>query len=78
MLRIVVSGDTEAKLDDSGRSHGRGAYICCSEDCINGAYEKGLISREEAVSELKDRGLPFGLWTKLPDLPSSGDKDTAC
>ena len=42
------------------------------------AYEKGIISREEAVSELKDRGLPFGLWTKLPDLPSSGDKDTAC
>ncbi len=57
MLRIVVSGrdtaEAEAKLDDSGRSHGRGAYICCSESCINGAFEKGLIddgTRDECLA----------------------------
>ena len=50
MTRIVVSGrnteiDSVVK-DDSGKQHGRGAYICKNEICIEKAYQDGLIDDE--------------------------------
>ena len=47
MLRIVISGrrtdiDTP-KVDDTGKQHGRGAYICRNIGCINKAYHDDLL-----------------------------------
>ena len=50
MMRIVVSGrNTENKektYDETGRSHGRGAYICRKEKCVEKAFNDGLIDDE--------------------------------
>lgn len=50
MTRIVLSGrnteiDSVVK-DDSGKQHGRGAYICKNEKCIDKALSDGLIDEE--------------------------------
>ncbi len=38
------------------------------------AYKAGLISRESAVEELKARGEPYAVWTKIEPLPESSIK----
>lgn len=58
MMRIVVSGrNTEAKektYDETGRSHGRGAYICRKEKCVEKAFNDGLIDDELRDITLKE------------------------
>jgi hypothetical protein len=41
-----------------------------SSDVIS-AFQSGLISREEAIRELRTRGEPLGYWTKLTGNASS-------
>ena len=58
MLRIVISGrNTEVKeafMDETGRQHGRGAYICKREKCIDSALKTGLITEEVAKDCLEE------------------------
>ena len=53
MLRIVISGrKTEVdspQVDETGKKHGRGAYICKNNECIEQAYEQSLI--DDSVKE---------------------------
>lgn len=43
MLRVLKTTDNEFVLDATGRKNGRGAYICCSEECLSAAIRnKGL------------------------------------
>ena len=64
MYRVVVSGrNTEVQdsyVDETGRQHGRGAYICRNVACINKAAEEGLITeeiRDQIMRELEDSSL---------------------
>ncbi|MCR5213189.1 MAG: DUF448 domain-containing protein [Eubacterium sp.] len=41
-------------MDETGRQHGRGAYICKSEKCINAALKEGLIDEAVASSCLEE------------------------
>ncbi len=45
MLRIVKTPDGEVRFDATGRSSGRGAYICKEEACVQGAFTKHGIDR---------------------------------
>ena len=54
MIRVVTK-DESVGVDESGKAHGRGAYICKSEKCISESFDKGLISKEimeECLGEL--------------------------
>jgi len=37
------------------------------------AFKAGLITRCEAIAELKNMGAEYGIWSKLPDDPKDGD-----
>ncbi len=58
LIRIVKSPEGVISLDFSGKANGRGAYLCCSTECLNKAMKSRAIERafEEAVSqEIFDR-----------------------
>ena len=43
MLRILRTAEEEFVLDATGRKNGRGAYLCCSQDCfLKAVKSKGL------------------------------------
>ena len=43
MIRIVRTEENEFALDVTGKKNGRGAYICCSRECLMKAVKsKGL------------------------------------
>lgn len=44
LFRIVVQ-DEEVRLDRTGRSQGRGAYICRSEECVTAAEKQHRAER---------------------------------
>jgi len=60
LVRIVRTPTGEVVLDSTGKSAGRGAYICPQEECLNRAIkgrrlEKNLQTKisEELVKEIK-------------------------
>ena len=58
LIRIVKSPEGIISLDFSGKANGRGAYLCCSSECLKRAMKSKAIERafEEAVSqEIFDR-----------------------
>lgn len=59
LLRIVVSAQEPARLDESGKTPGRGAYVCRKKQCLQEALrerklERGLKAKlsEEATEDL--------------------------
>ena len=45
LLRVVRTSQGEVSLDKSGKSPGRGAYICLSEACLQKAKKSRAIER---------------------------------
>lgn len=45
LIRVVRSKDGEVSIDLSGKTNGRGAYLCKSEDCINQSIKKKCLER---------------------------------
>lgn len=58
MIRIVVAGrdrETEGGVkDDTGKRHGRGAYICKNKKCIADARSQGMIDADTYTQCLED------------------------
>ena len=57
MIRVVKTPEKEIVLDATGKKNGRGAYICCSIDCLRKSIKtKGLERslRVEIPGELLD------------------------
>ena len=46
LIRIVKNKDGEISLDKTGKKQGRGAYICCSEECLDKAIKTKRIENE--------------------------------
>ena len=46
LIRIVKSKDGVISLDKTGKKQGRGAYICCSEECLDKAIKLKRIDKE--------------------------------
>jgi hypothetical protein len=43
LLRVIRTPDEEVVLDSTGKQNGRGAYLCCSLECMQKARKsKGL------------------------------------
>ncbi len=59
LVRIVRKPDGETVLDVTGRTNGRGAYLCRSLACLAKARKSGSIARslEAPVSEEVFAGL---------------------
>ena len=53
LLRIVRSPEGEISIDLTGKSPGRGAYICKSKSCLDNALKKKSLNRSlrQAVNE---------------------------
>lgn len=45
LLRMVLGPDGELAIDFSQRLPGRGAYVCWTRDCLDGAFQKGRLTR---------------------------------
>lgn len=45
LIRIVRSPEGEISLDSTGKKSGRGAYICCSKDCLKKAVKSKRLDR---------------------------------
>lgn len=52
LIRIVRTPEEEIIVDTTGKKNGRGAYICCSADCLQKA--------------IKSRGLERSLKERIP------------
>ena len=58
LYRIVKTKDGEIFYDASGRSNGRGAYICEKETCIESIESSNLLNRVfqlEVNDEIKQK-----------------------
>ncbi|HHV12913.1 MAG TPA: YlxR family protein [Clostridiales bacterium] len=43
MIRILKTPEDEIVIDSTGKKNGRGAYLCCSSECLQKAIKtKGL------------------------------------
>jgi len=43
MMRVLKTSENTFELDATGKKNGRGAYICCSKECLEKAIKsKGL------------------------------------
>lgn len=45
LMRLVRMPDGQVTLDPTGRSAGRGAYVCRREQCVEQAVRKGAAQR---------------------------------
>ena len=61
LIRVVLTQDGEIVLDETGRSSGRGAYVCASE-CVHQlekrkSFERALSGKlqEGLVEKIKDK-----------------------
>ncbi len=45
LLRIVRTPDDDIILDSTGKKSGRGAYICCNEQCLAKAFKEKRLER---------------------------------
>lgn len=50
LYRIVKTLDGKILLDKTGKLNGRGAYICCSEDCLEKAIKGKKFEREFEIT----------------------------
>ena len=49
LIRIVRTPDGSIVADAKGKTPGRGAYLCRSEECITKALRRGQLSRSLGV-----------------------------
>ena len=43
MIRVLKTSENTFELDTTGKKDGRGAYVCCSKECLEKAIKsKGL------------------------------------
>ena len=45
LVRVVKTPEGEIKLDSTGRTNGRGAYLCKNVDCLTKAEKSNALSR---------------------------------
>ena len=45
LIRIVASDDEGVRIDETGKAHGRGVYLCPNVDCFEKAKKKKAIGR---------------------------------
>lgn len=74
LIRILRTPEDEIVVDATGKKNGRGAYICCSVDCLHKAVKSRGLERSLKVEIPKD--LLLNLEKELVSLESNTEKDT--
>ncbi len=54
MLRVLRTTENEIILDATGRKNGRGAYLCCSQECFQKAEKSKGLERSLKVAIPKE------------------------
>ncbi len=54
MIRVLKTPEDEIVIDSTGKKNGRGAYICCSLDCLQKAIKTKGLERSLKVSIPKE------------------------
>jgi predicted RNA-binding protein YlxR (DUF448 family) len=54
MIRVLKTPEDEIVIDTSGKKNGRGAYICCSLECLQKAIKTKGLERSLKVSIPKE------------------------
>ena len=63
LIRVVRTPQGTISVDPTGKSAGRGAYICTNADCWQRALTKGNLDRSLAVSlSAQDRDLILNFY----------------
>lgn len=52
LIRVIRTKESEISIDATGKKNGRGAYMCCSSECLKKA--------------IKTRGLERSFKTSIP------------
>ncbi len=50
LIRIIRTPEDEITVDATGKKNGRGAYICCSKDCLSKAIKTKGLERSLKIS----------------------------
>lgn len=74
LIRILRTPEDEIIVDATGKKNGRGAYICCSVDCLKKAIKSKGLERSLKVEIPKD--LLASLEKELVSLESDVKKNT--
>jgi predicted RNA-binding protein YlxR (DUF448 family) len=45
LIRVVKSPEGEISLDFTGKKAGRGAYLCCSQECLSSAQKSRRLEK---------------------------------
>ncbi|MGC9489874.1 MAG: RNase P modulator RnpM [Thermovirgaceae bacterium] len=64
LLRVVRSPEGEVKIDYSGKTPGRGAYLCRNIECLRAA------KKQDALSKALKRKVPREIYEELEKLCS--------
>ena len=57
MIRIVKNKENKIEVDFAGKAHGRGAYVCPNEECIEKLRKSKALNRAfsmEVKNEIYD------------------------
>ncbi|MBB2182880.1 YlxR family protein [Lachnospiraceae bacterium MD1] len=54
MIRVLKTPEDEIVIDTTGKKNGRGAYVCCSLDCLQKAIKTRGLERSLKVSIPKE------------------------
>lgn len=70
MIRVVKPQDGAAHIDTTGRSQGRGAYVCPSLECLRRAKKSRALER--ALEAQIDDAVFAQLEAQMPDSGGEG------
>ena len=59
LIRIIKTPEDDIVIDTTGKKNGRGAYLCCSLECLNKAVERKAFDRSLKVT------IPKEIYTEL-------------
>jgi predicted RNA-binding protein YlxR (DUF448 family) len=54
MIRVLKTPEDEIVIDSTGKKNGRGAYLCCKNECLQKAIKTKGLERSLKVSIPKD------------------------
>lgn len=71
LVRLVRGPDGRVSVDETGKAHGRGAYIGPARECLRRALERGAVERAfKAPLDPSDRaGLEAAMYKRRATCP---------
>lgn len=61
MMRVIKTPENDILLDTTGKKNGRGAYVCCSGECLNKAI------RSKGLERSFKQSIPEGVYERLEE-----------